>query len=364
MIIKKHSYILIFTLTILSLVTILTHQLLRTVFVGTSFDKAMIDREHAEMIAFGGINIAISQLTIEKPTDKQSENKESKQNQNFKNFLTKILPNINRWQVFKLREEIDGVDGHLKICITCENGKININEIFDFKKQELKKEYKTLLAKIKFQKKENKADKFLKDLIELLKKRKRKIEDISELHTKAFAQIEHLFYEPPERTKRKNDAKPNEFLATQDIFTIWSENDKLEALFLSDSLCSILELRRPQAYDAKKFKEKYKEYIEKFKPDQDENTNEYWESLKPIYTQKNNFKIDDKKIFSSKFEPKVYSVLSSGKVGNVEQKVLAIIKKADESNSTTVNNKTEQKKNDNATKEKAQSFKIVRLYWI
>ncbi|NTW44425.1 MAG: hypothetical protein HGB14_08335 [Anaerolineaceae bacterium] len=35
-------------------------------FVGAGFSKTMINREHAEMLALGGINIAIAELTYDK----------------------------------------------------------------------------------------------------------------------------------------------------------------------------------------------------------------------------------------------------------------------------------------------------------
>ena len=352
---KKPSYILIFTLTILSLVTILTQQLLRTVYVGTHFDQAMIEREHAEMLALGGINLAIAQLASATQTNKKDqkkvdqEKKEKQEKEQRTKMLKRVLPNLNRWQVFDLQENIDDIEGEVKICVSCENGKININEAFDFKKKQFKPEYKKLLETLKFKKQQASGAQIVKQLTNYLKKRGRKIEDISLLQTQALKTVSQLFYQPPERSKNKRDSRPNEKLAIQDIFTIWSKSDKLEALFLSDALCAILGFRRPRAYDAQTRKEKFETVIKSFDPNKDENNPDYWKSLHPLYEQKGSFKVEDFKIFSSKFEPSVYSVLSSGKVGNVEQKLLAIIEK-------------ESKKGEGSKQIKI--FKIVRLYWI
>ena len=350
----KKSFVLIFTITILSLVTILTHQLLRLVNVGTNFDRAMVDREKAEMLALGGINLAIAQLTIKtkKSLAEQGHEKESKEKKSEKKspkqtlkqkkaFLQKVLPHLNRWQTFNLEEEIDGIDGEVKFCISCENGKIDINEAFDFKKQEFKPVYKKFLSSIRFKKfdpgkKGTKIDQFIKQVTDFLKKRKKKIDDITELQLKTGTAI---FYEPPRLAKKPKDSKPNKTLAINDIFTTWNKDNKLEALFLSDALCAMLGLRRPTAYDAQLRKDVFKKIVKNFKFKADQNTEEYWKTVKPLYQPKSSFKIKNVKIFSSTFEPTTYSVLSSGKVGNVEQRVLAIL-------------------------EKSPEVKLVRLYWI
>ena len=374
---KNNSFVLIFTLTILSLTTIITYQLMKLVYVGTHFDQAMVDRENAEMLALGGINLAMSKLLIKSPFakasgDKDEAEKKKQEKKEFENFLKHTLPNINRWQEFDLKEEIDGIDGQVKICISCENSKININESFDFKKNEFKEEYKKFLNTIKFKSGDQTSSKFLKKLTDFLKKRGKKLDDLSELQTGALTEIQQFFYNPPIRTEKKKDAKPNQSLAIQDIFTIWSKTNKIEALFLSDSMCAILGLRRPTSYDSEILKEKFKNVIKNFDQGKDENTEEYWKIVRPIYEGKTKFKIEDKKIFSLRFEPKVYSVISFGKVGNVEQRLLAIIEKnpnydkasTDKTAGKEKENEDKEKGSTSSTIEDTKPFKILRLYWI
>lgn len=383
---KNNAYILIFTMTMLSLITVLTHQLLRLVYVGTHFDVAMVDREHAEMLALGGINLAMAQLRAEKPKEKdkkkekknpEQEKKEKKKE--FEAFLTRVLPHLNRWQVFKLDKEIDGIDGELKICVTCENGKININEAFDFQKQEFKPIYKKFLSSLRFRgetpppkgekgkPKKFSPSKFLKELTEFLKTRNRKLEDISQLQSGIKTGISQLFYEPPQRTKKIKQAKPNVTLTFQDIFTIHTKTDKVEALFLSDSLSALLHCRRPRAHDLELRKEKFKKFIKNFDQKKDQNTAEYWKMVNPLYERKAKMKPETLKIFSSTFEPTTYSVLSSGKVGNVEQRLLAVIelappeKKIEKKEEEKESKKKEKK---GKTKKQAPPFRIIRLYWI
>lgn len=373
---NKNAFVLIFVLTILALVTLLTHQLMRLVHVGSHFDRTMVDRERAEMLALGGIKIAMAALTQKSPGKKKEklseEETKKKKKKELETFLQHILPHLGLWQTFDLRDEIDGIDGELKLCITCEEGKININEAFDFKKKEFKPIYKKLLQRVKFKGKN--AGPFLKKLAQYLKKRGRKIDDISELQAGTGGIISQIFYEPPKPSKKPKQAKPNEVLALQDIFTIWTDSDKLEALFLSDGMRAMLGFTRPKAHDAKLKKEIFKKVIKNFDAGTDQNSEKYWKIVRPLYQPKSSFKIQNTKIFSSTFEPKIYSVLSSGKVGNVEQRVLAVIKevlkqtkKADKKKKAPKAKQTKQekeKKQEQTPTKQTKEFKIVRLYWI
>jgi hypothetical protein len=368
---KNNAYVLLFTLSIMTLITVITFQLMRNVFVGSHFDKTMIHREHAEMLALGGVNLAISQLTIKKDpkkdsTEESAEVKKTKQEKKLKEFLYKVLPHLNKWQVFELNEKHDGIDGEVKFCITSENGKININDAFDFKKKEFKPEYKKLLESLVINRKTPKG-KVLKQLTDFFKKRKKKIYDVSQLQ-EAIPQLDSFFYEPPERTEKTKDARPNPQVTLQDLFTVWAS--KIEPLFLSDASCALFNLKRPIAYDAEKMKDRFKRVVDQFNPKITANLNDYWNMLQTIYTKKPLNIEEYKNIFSSKFEPKVYSVLSSGKVGDVEQKLLAIIEKQPEEAIKEKKNKKEEIVELKKEKEKNKKplflkhFKILKIYWL
>jgi len=376
---NNKSYILIFTITIISLITVLTHQFLRLVYVGTHFNSAMIDRERAEMLALGGINLAIAQLTLKKPAEKGDpkkdkltpEEQKQKSKKEFSDFLKRLLPHINRWQVFPLTEDLDGMDGEIKLCISCENGKININDAFDFQKQEFKPLYKKLLTSLKLGKRKS-SKRFIQEVTNFFKKRNKKLEDISQLQAGSETSVDKLFYEPPLRTPKQKNAKPNTGVALSDIFTTWTDTQGLEALFLSDALCALLRFRRPAAYDVMRRKGKFETVIKNFDPNVDQNKPEYWKMVNPLYETKTGFKIENVKIFSPKFEPTTYSVLSSGKVGNVEQTILAILEKVPQPpDESTKDKKSQQKEKSEATTDKKEKtkrpalpFRIVQLYWI
>lgn len=388
----------------------MTEQMIRGVMVGAGFTKAMVNREHAQMLALGGINIAIAQLTYdkdkknkpEKDKDKNSDKDKTPARQSetgteteldadgkkvtpLQRFVFNLLSNLNRWQTFELDRKIDGIAGTVKICITSENGKININNAFDFKKQEFKKEFERLLVGLEIPGK-LKPGEFFNKISEFLKKREKKLYDVSELLNVPGleALTTDIFYEPPVLLK-KEGAQESRDVAIQDIFTTWTDDAKIDPMLLSDALCAFLVIRRPRADDAKKYKERFKKLAMEFKDDWGKDWDANWKNLEGIYDTKPKDLSNIKDILVEKFNPKVYSVLSYGKVGQVEQRVLAVIREIEvksrksksgvqneksSSNeqsaqtggtsaeqSSTEQSKTEQKKN-------KKVFRIERIYWL
>jgi hypothetical protein len=393
---KKHTrgFIVIFCLMMISVIVMLTEQLLRSVMVGSQFIKTMVAREHAEILALSGINIAIAQLsfdehdknaktqedkkdekkTPESPDGKETEEQGDGKKDPLKTFVSFLLPRLNRWQTVTLDQKIDGLEGQMKICIVCEQGKINLNEVFDFKKQEFKKEYEMLLKSLEIPGRLAAGEMHTK-LLEYLKKCKRPITDVSELMNVQALDGLSVFYEPPELRGKEHKSVSSLGLALQDIFTIWSGTDTIDPIVFSSALCNMFGLRPPAADDTEKLKERFKQVVSAFKKDWGENWEENWKHLQIIYDQKPKILPAIKDILAKKFSPKVFSVLSYGKVDQVEQRVLAIVKKIDaqqEWETVNKNNKQESDKNTQDqkdkdkkdSKEKKKKFKIVRLYWL
>jgi len=365
--INKKGSVLLFTLLILSLLTILTQQLVRNVLIGSNFTNRIVAMEKAQMLALGGVNLAISQLTKRVLTEKEERrlNEKDTPEKAFQRFLLKVLPNLNRWQTFDLEEKFDGMRGQVKICITCENGKININEAFDFQKNEFKEKYKLLLQNL-FIKGKLAEGEILKVLTEFFKTRKKKLDDVTELlEVPGLENVTDLFYKPPKMPESKKNAEPNSDICLQDLFTTWSADDKIELLFFSDSMDAVIGLRRPLANDAQKLKEKFKTLIEAFKKDWGADWEKNWTNLQPIYGPISPHVKSYKDILSKEFGPGVYSVLSCGTAEGVEQKLLAVIKEVEKDDKEQQKNKTpEQNKKEQEGKSSKKYFKILRLYWL
>ena len=384
---KKSGSVVVFSLMILSVIVVLTEQLFRSVYVSSSFIVAMIDRERAEMLALSGINLAIAQLLPDKkekkgekeattedqlPDENQQPSEAGKKpakDDKTKRFLMRVLPHLNRWQTFNLQEKFDGIDAQIKICVSCEHGKINLNEVFDFEKQEFKKEYEGMLKGLTIKGKMAPGEIHNK-LVEFLKGRRKKLYDISELYSISGFENIDIFYKPPKIAEKKGEKySPNVDVTLQDIFTIWTSDHEMHPLLFSDSLCAMFSLRRPIANDATTMKDKFKQLIESYKDDWGNDWDGNWKSLQIIYDQKPKFIKDIQGIFSKQFGPRVYSVLSCGKVGQVEQKLLAIIKlvteerddSKKEEKSTVVAGSKNLDEKDRGSQDR---FKIIRLYWL
>lgn len=354
---KTPSFVLLFVVMMMAIVTMLTQQLLRGVMVGSMFDRTMIARERAEILALGGVQVAIAMLTKQKEAAKPGNAQDAYEKEKVdpdkeaKAFLTKILPILNRWKTFELSQKEDGATGTLKICISCEEGKLNLNEIFDFKKQAFKSDFEPLVTALEI---DNKYQ-VIKFLTEFFKKRNKKLDDLSELMMiPEFAKLD-VFYNPPEpidKNKKDEDKKPRN-IALFDIFTIEGTQSLLQPLLLSDGMCAVFGLHRPRAEDTVKMKDKFKTVIDKYKKEWSRDWSKNWEHLKPIFEQQGPLQPQFAKLFTQEFEPSLFSVLSLGIVDGVEQRLLAIIKKV------------EKKKDESADAQSAMTeFKIIKIYWI
>lgn len=398
---RSKGFIIIFALMIISLMVFLTQQLVNGVLVSSNFVSIVTQREQAKMLAISGIQIATKQLldldkkakkkdgvekTSVEDTDSKTENDDeengankdgmanaTKKNPHDKKFFEQILPFLNRWRIFSFDEKRDGFAAELRICLTCEEGKINLNEAFDFKKQEFKKEYGALLKSLEIKGKLQ-AGELATKLQEFLAKRARKLEDVSELAQIPACKNLDIFHKPPERPEKKGDPElPSINLALSDIFTIWTTSQEINPLLFSNGLCAMFTLRQPLATDPEKMKAQFKQLKEQFKPDFARDWDAHWEILQPFYQKKPPFFKDMQGIFSKEFGPRTYSVISYATVGKVTQRVMAIVKKVekkqdskksasadDEQPQETPNNK-EPKDKDSGPK---FEMKVLRLYWI
>ena len=70
----------------------------------------------------------------------------------------------NQWQEFNLTTEKDGLDAVIKICITCEEGKINLNRIFNKKKKEFNSIDKGVSSEVFFKVVTDRMKEFFKDI--------------------------------------------------------------------------------------------------------------------------------------------------------------------------------------------------------
>ncbi len=350
----KNGYILFLTISVLAIGTIIVTQIF---YLGGAYNlyvPLMHERERAKQLALSGISIATAQLLLQ---DKQfydsknvskngifldvSSEKKIEQNnhqkddieRNRKHLLKTLLLVNNQWQEFKLSNAHDGFDGIIKVCITCEDGKININKIYNSSKKSFYLVSSKLSTEVMIKALCQRMKEFFKDIdietimIGALKKQKQKLITPMDLFlNKNFSFFSNnAIYEPLDYSKQNETNVQNIYLT--DIFTTDSDNFYIDPWLLSNSLKLLL------GFDIQKKikKEDIESMLEKISLKQLE-WEKVWDStLKELYGKE--FKTIPSEFIpfmSTKFEPRVFSVLCYGKVGRIEQKLLAILERSSE----------------------------------
>jgi len=356
---KQNGFIIPLVLMLISVAIVLVTGIYQRGSIFVPFITTMYKREQAKMLALSGVQIAMSQLgQIE--VQKQTEKKEGAPEQQAATssgsneqiaLLTQILPTLNQWQQFSLKKEVDGIEGEIKISLSSEDGKINLNMIYDFVKKKFVGEgqpqgdWKKIMQMVlqRIQKNMGISANLFESFEKFLKQRQYKVNDATELLTvdpfRAFAGKQ--FYEPPSREKKERP------LYLLDIFTVFGYG-KLQPWLLSDSVRGILDMKRTAVTDIKKAEGMIRELVKKFKPSI--TISQDWNKIfQPLYgTEFQRLPKGIDAVFETTFDPKLFSVVSYGIVGQVTQRLYAIIERS----RRVTKNKT------------WYDVKIKKFYWI
>lgn len=315
------GYIMVLTITMVAVLTTLITYMVTRVQTYYPASKHAQANMQAHLLALGGVQIGMAQLfdfIMEKESKEQGAKTEKKANpaDQWKLFLEKFLPKLNVWQTFDLKRNIEGIDGTIKICLGSEEGKLDINQLWDFKnnsfffeKDENKKKlYEELFNRMN---KLGKASDLFASFQKFFKNRGYLMNDVSELllikEYKVF--VENLFYEPD---------KKEPLIYLTDIFTIWTGKKTIDPWLFSASWQNILELKHEKKKDLK-------EVLKQFKPTIKWST-EWDKTLALIYEKNlNTLPKNIDSLFADTFEPKIFSVLCQGIFEKTTSNLLAII---------------------------------------
>lgn len=313
------------------------------------FARMDIDREKATTLAFGGLELARSQLSVKatplspeaEKKNAQQKSEESATDRDAKALLQEILPSKNQWQTFELKKERDGIDAKLQIAIMSEEGKIDINKIYDFKTQKFigenqpKGDYKKLMKDI-FERIEKISG--TKDLFQgfekFLKERQYRVNDVTQLVSiKEFEPFKNrLFYQPAAVDTEKKEA-PTLYLT--DIFTTWSSSAQLQPWLFSQSIITLLGLTSTTSGE-KESKERMSGNLKNFKSHVSWQTD--WKtSMVPLYSKElSALPKDFESLLNPTFQANMMSVLVAATVGKITQKLYAIIERSEPAADTPI----------------------------
>lgn len=348
----RPGFMLIMTFMMLTIGIVVVTQLYFQGSTYAAFISSVKAREQAKRLARSGIQIALNQLSLNDTQLIEAEEDEKKEKDpavRQKNLLKTLLLTQNKWQTFALNELQDGIEGTVKICITCEDGKIPLNALIDYKKQEFIKtknppvvDGKEVMQKICERLKDyTKGADLFEAFIEFIKENKTTPADITAFFTeKKFDDFREIVFFEPSDQEEIEGIKSEEKLYFSDIFTLWSEEPTLNPWLLSPSVQLLTRLKSESLKE-----EEIKDLLEKldfkkFSLEKD------WDTyLRPLYGR--DYKTLAKELvplLSSKFEPRVFSVLCYGKVGQVTQKLVALIARKFES--------------------VGEVFEVKKIYWL
>lgn len=346
---KNNGYILVVTLMILSLAMILVSFIINRFTVFAPSIYTMIEREKARSMALSGLEMAMSQLgyadVIEREEGKgdqgakQSQSQQQKQQQTLqqapqgqqqtlqskKMFLT-LYQLINSWQAVHLDAITDGIDADIKFYITAEDGKININELYDFEKhtfvgsQKEKDETKKILQEIFSHIRQTGEGNLFESLQQYLSTRTNRLSDITQLlPVKGFELFKNTIFTMQDQ---KGSDKSKKIVYMTDLFTLWSGKHTVDPWLFSRSLKSLLNLSDTPNKSA--VKELVKSFKETYTWPAD------WNSIfAKIYKKEfANLPKEITALLATQWGPEFFSVTVYATVGQVTQRLYAIVQRS------------------------------------
>lgn len=358
MLIKKKSskgFILPLAMIIIFAITTLLIKLITRVSVSLPLKTMILEREQAKQVALMGVKIVQAQLSAcmsDDPADAKGYGGQVKQE-----WTKEFLTILNTWQTFTLQEKSDGVEGTIKIYVSSEEGKIPVNALWDFKnKKFIEKnilDVKALLGSVVLSQqggnKEGKdgegssSSSILEALEKVLKTVNDPLEDITQLLTESS--FRKLSPTSPDDTLFA-PLQPTDIILG-DLFTVAQNTPMIQPLLFSSSVKAIFGLQHKSS-DKEKQAEGLKNLVEKLKDTVD--WSQQWNDLIAKSYGKTYDKLST--VLTKTFNPAVgaslkslISVVSYGKVGNITQKVLAILSQELDSNNCVM-------------------YNIRKLYWL
>lgn len=309
----RKGYILVVTMLVIAASMIVVTTIVNRAAAYKKLSRYCYAREKAKVLAVSGAQIALAQLGAI-----SAEKEEQKQ-------MAALLLLIDRKQTFTLQEDVDGIDGEIGITISSEQGKININSLYDFKEHTFVGEKKQGQAPTqqtavidgrkvlqfvcdKLQPKLKEKEVFGK-LERFLKERKKPLIDPTEL-------IEVIQF------KKGSDSAQE----LRELFTIFAPDGLIQPLLIAPAVGKLLSLKSwAETEDARK--KQLVDVEKKLKPSI-EWSQEWNGLLGNLYGKEYGaLPAEIRPLLQSKFESSWISVVSYGMYNAIIQKVCVVLEK-------------------------------------
>jgi hypothetical protein len=341
----KRGYVLFLLFTILSVCSVLISLYFSQVVVYRQLMYLLITKEKTTRLAQSGISLVQALITPEKQNKEEAKSKEPAETFEQK-LLQQVFNIFNKQETYALNQKIDGIDGKIKLSLQFEQGKLNLNSLFDFEKKKFIAEgqagdrkklciwlFERIAALTKhsslfpaFEKHLMSRSFDFNDVTELL--------SISEF-AQAFDNNVFLFFTEPDSPKASTDKV---FLT--DIFTVSTEQETINPWLFSQSWCKILNLQPKQKLNPEEKKKIFSTIAKtnNWQSDWDKNLKEFYQKeYKDIASE-------IKTILTTEFEANIFSLLLKVNIGETNSTIFTIVK--------------------SKAKDRLISFEIIKTYQI
>lgn len=284
--------------------------------------QQMLQQQQCNLINFGCIRLIESLLTADQSTEKDAKKVVAT---DLKTIIVKMFAYFNKSKTISLQQDQDGLNAQVTINIQSELGKLNLNSLYDFEKKEFmntgkpndsKKLCDWLFNKIaEITGKPSLAQSFEQHL----KNRTADFNDVTELLAiKEFQeQFSNALFFDPSATQQK--------IFLTDIFTVNTQQEKINPLLFSPSWCVLLNLKPKESVS--------KEDIEKIfnipssSAAGNQNTTLLEQSLNLFYKKDaKDLPQEIKSILTTEYEANIFSLLLETRIIQSSSKIFTIVK--------------------------------------
>lgn len=328
---KKPGFILFLLFGILTLcMTLITLFMAKTI----SYQHLMhllTRKNKTSELALHATALGQSLLYVDPNKDKKSEEKDATKNakDNFQSqydqkLFKQIFKHLNKNIEYKLKEDLDSIDAVLELYLGSEDGKLNINSVYNFAEKKFinegqngdrKKFCQWMFEAIS---KKTQKPSLFEPFEKHLKQRDIDFNDVTELlQIKEFNLVfeDLIFYNPHDKSK--------ENLYLTDLFTVTTEEETINPWFFSHSWRVLLNLKSKIDLP----EDDTKKLIQAFK--KEANWEKDWaNSLRLLYQKEyKDIPTEIKTMLTTDCEANIFSLLLNVTIGETTSTIFTILKK-------------------------------------
>lgn len=321
----QRGYILFLLFSVLSLCSILIGLCFSNVVIYGNLARIIANKKNTQQLALSAVALGQALITVPHETSLQNapKTKNTEQEQPEQKNLLRLLSCLNQERTFPLTYAHDTIDGFISVMIQSEQGKLNINSLYDIEKKKFideggqndrKKLFQWICKQISMI---TNTPSLFEAFEQHIKTRSYEFNDVTELlQIKEFAQLfsNRIFINSKDLATKK--------LFLTDLFTVCTEQDTINPWLLSPSWKQMLQIPEHVSISP----ELLQKTVAAFK------TNAQWQTdwdllLKPLY-QKEYQEIPQeiKSILTTQYEANIFSLLLQAKIGETNSGIFTIVK--------------------------------------